>query len=128
MIGDIYEAKDKSCIFIIVKETRVGYEGRLIKSDNTETTGSVTYLQLENDFIKISKVYTEKDIREFIKKDRESVAKHAITKDITEPACQDHTPYWGACISYGRYDNPDIIVGSEVDKNSIINAPEITLL
>lgn len=67
-------------------------------------------------------------IREAIKADRINVAKHAQTKDITVPSCDDHTPYWGACVSCGSYSVTDVIIGSEVDKNSIINAPKLDLL
>lgn len=47
-------------------------------------------------------------------------AEKAISEDIKVPDCDDHTPYWGPCVSCGSYDNPDVIVGSRVNKNSIL--------
>lgn len=26
-----------------------------------------------------------------------------------QPNCDDHTPYYGECVSCGRYDNPDVV-------------------
>lgn len=35
--------------------------------------------------------------------------------------CDDHTPYWGACGSCGRYDNSEVPTEC-VDANSILNS------
>ncbi len=51
----------------------------------------------------------------------EKVANKAQTTALYRPNCDDHTPYWGACISCGRTDNPDVIDGSIIDKESITN-------
>ena len=74
----------------------------------------------------------EKETREFlqeaIKADRENVAEHATTKEDYAPSCSDHTPYRGPCGSCGSYNTYDVLVGATVDKDSIVNAPQIELL
>ncbi len=60
-------------------------------------------------------------IKEIIEAVIDKCAVEAESKDVKVPACDDHTPYRGACVSCGRYDNPDVIISSEVDKHSILN-------
>jgi len=87
----------------------------------------LTLEELENAATEILKLSDDRT-REAIKADRENVAKHATTKNLYEPRCSDHTPYWGACVTCGSISNPDELVGAIVDEDSIINAPEIPLL
>jgi hypothetical protein len=60
-------------------------------------------------------------IKEIVEAVVDKCAVEAESKDVKVPACDDHTPYRGACVSCGRYDNPDVIISSEVDKHSILN-------
>ena len=32
-----------------------------------------------------------------------------VVKRHVNSNCDDHTPYYGACVSCGRHDNPDIV-------------------
>lgn len=68
--------------------------------------------------------------REFARRHVTAALKAAIeqvkTKNITIPNCDDHTPYWGACVTCGLLDNPDVIIGSEIDKESILSAYPLT--
>ena len=77
---------------------------------------------------KMLKEYFIEYTKEAIKIDRENVSNHATTIEQYAPNCDDHTPYWGACVSCGRYNNPNVLIGEKVDKDSIINAPNIELL
>ena len=74
--------------------------------------------------------YTQK-IKEYakqaIQEDRKNVAEHAKTIAHYGPYCDDHTPFRGVCGSCGNYHNPDVLIGESVDKDSIINAPQIEL-
>lgn len=73
--------------------------------------------------------YSNFDLKEAIKEIVElaidKCAKEANSKDVTSPNCSDHTPYWGACVTCGRIDNPDVITGSEVDKQSILQVKQM---
>lgn len=60
-------------------------------------------------------------IKEIVELVIDKCAEEVEINPIYEPNCDDHTPYWGKCISCGRYDNPDILVGSSVDKQSILS-------
>ena len=60
-------------------------------------------------------------VYEFGKHLLQLAAENANSKDIKEPYCHDHTPFRGECITCGRYDNPYVIIGSEVDKQSILD-------
>lgn len=64
-------------------------------------------------------------IKEIVEQVIEKCTEEAEAKDLMAPNCDDHTPYWGACISCGKYDNPDIVIGSEVDKESILNVKQL---
>lgn len=68
----------------------------------------------------------ERGLQEFaklhVKAALEAASNNTVIKDIKVPNCDDHTPYWGACVSCGRYDNPDVLVGHQVDKESILNS------
>jgi hypothetical protein len=57
---------------------------------------------------------------------QEAIIKNIELEDITQPNCDDHTPYWGACVTCGRIDNPDIIIGAKVKEESILNAYPLT--
>lgn len=57
--------------------------------------------------------------RRHVKAALEAAADNAKVEMIEN--CHDHTPYWGACGSCGRYDNPDIAT-ENVDRDSILNA------
>lgn len=48
-------------------------------------------------------------------------AAYEKAKVVLVENCDDHTPYWGPCVTCGRYDNP-MIPSNEVDKESILNA------
>jgi hypothetical protein len=50
------------------------------------------------------------------------------SKSVFEPNCSDHTPYMGPCGNCDSYHNYDVLVGIEVDKNSILNAYPETLI
>lgn len=50
-IGDTFIARDSSCKFIVTKFTRVGYNGIIVDTTGREAEGSVTYSQLESDFV-----------------------------------------------------------------------------
>lgn len=45
-----------------------------------------------------------------------------VIDTIMIPNCDDHTPYYGACVSCGRYDNPMTLPGEELVKQSILTA------
>lgn len=64
-------------------------------------------------------------IKEIVEAVVDKCAEEARTKDIISPSCNDHTPYWGACVSCGRIDNPDIITESEIDKESILQIKQM---
>ena len=66
-----------------------------------------------------TKIKTE--ILEFGKQLLELASENVEIEDIKEPRCDDHTPFWGACCSCGRYDNPKILVGHKVNKQSILD-------
>jgi len=51
----------------------------------------------------------------------ELASENADTKVIKRLECEDHTPFMGPCCSCGEYVNREIIVGSVVDKQSIID-------
>lgn len=44
---------------------------------------------------------------------------------LYEYECEDHTPYWGACGNCGSYSNNKVLVGVEIDKDSILNAYDL---
>lgn len=58
-----------------------------------------------------------------VKKALEAVGENA--KVVMVLNCDDHTPYYGACVSCGRTDNPQIPT-TEIDVNSIIDAYPLT--
>jgi hypothetical protein len=67
---------------------------------------------------------------EFAKLHVEAALKEAAEKAIKDNIidnCDDHTPYYGACQSCGRYDNFKILTSDE-DKiqNSILNSYPLT--
>lgn len=57
---------------------------------------------------------------------QEAIIKNIELEDITRPNCDDHTPYYGACITCGKVDNPDVVIGAKVKEDSIINAYPLT--
>lgn len=64
-------------------------------------------------------------VKEIVELAIDKCAKEANSKDVTSPNCSDHTPYWGACVTCGRIDNPNVITGSEVDKQSILQVKQM---
>jgi len=46
-------------------------------------------------------------------KEAQEAALQAIDDNMI-PNCSDHTPYWGACVSCGRYDNPIVMPDESV--------------
>ena len=54
------------------------------------------------------------------------ISEKATTEPIYVPSCDDHTPYWGPCVSCGNYDNDDVLVGEKIDKDSILNSYPLT--
>ena len=51
-----------------------------------------------------------------------AASENVESKEIYEPSCSDHTPYRGVCGSCGSYNTYDVLVGSTIDKESILNA------
>jgi hypothetical protein len=73
---------------------------------------------------------TQKAMIEFAKLHVEAALKEAAEKAIKDNIidnCDDHTPYYGACQSCGRYHNFKILTSDE-DKiqNSILNSYPLT--
>ena len=75
---------------------------------------SISTLKVEEMLVEFTKLHVEAALK--------AAAEKVITKGIYAPSCDDHTPYWGPCVSCGRRDNPDVLIGEEVDKESILNA------
>ena len=69
--------------------------------------------------IKEAYIFTPEELKQLLEEYTDRIVKNAETKEVYAPSCDDHTPYRGACVSCGSYSNPDILVGSEVDKESI---------
>jgi hypothetical protein len=62
-------------------------------------------------------------LKEFAKLHVKAALEEASKHIISVPRCDDHTPYRGACVTCGSYDNPYILVGDEDDlKKAILNA------
>jgi hypothetical protein len=66
--------------------------------------------------------------REFGKELLELAADNATTEEIYEDACKDHTPYRGVCCSCNSYYNHKELVGSIINKESILNTLDDYLL
>ena len=58
---------------------------------------------------------------EFGKQLLELAAENAETTDIKGMNCQDHTPYWGECQNCNEYHNYEVIIGQEINKQSILD-------
>jgi len=78
----------------------------------------VSEFQREND---ISIQMTKEIMLEFGKQLLELANENAKLIDIKRMNCQDHTPYWGECQCCGQYDNYEIVIGQNLDKESITN-------
>jgi len=70
-------------------------------------------------------MYVKAAIKEIVEAVIDKCAEEAETKDLTRPNCDDHTPYRGPCISCSNYHNPDIIIGSTINKESILKVKEM---
>jgi len=60
-------------------------------------------------------------MKEACRQTLELCAKNVKTEPVYTKACDDHTPYWGACCSCGQYNNPDIKIGDKINKQSILD-------
>lgn len=61
-------------------------------------------------------------MKEACRQTLELAIENCILDDIEVDNCDDHTPYRGPCCSCGRYDNPKIVIGSTLNKESILNS------
>lgn len=82
------------------------------------------YLSITNPEIftqTVAKIFAKFHVELALKEASKKVNYHYLY----EYECEDHTPYWGACGNCGSYSNNEVLVGVEIDKDSILNAYDL---
>lgn len=81
------------------------------------------YWQLHHFFdASVAKIYIERAMKAYASQAIDRCAEKM--DDIEIPNCDDHTPYRGACVTCGLYDNPNVMPSEKVVKQSILNVKQ----
>lgn len=82
-------------------------------SKDLTAQGYVYFMSLGIDFAKLH-------VEAALKAAQEIIGKNTV------PNCSDHTPFWGVCVTCGRYDNPEIPADNQTIKDDILKCYPLT--